>query len=63
MQDWIVARQLYGISGVAEVTAFGGVPKQYEVAINPVQLKAMNVTIPEILKRWKKTIRMQVEHI
>lgn len=48
MQDWIVARQLYGIPGVAEVTAFGGISKQYEVVVNPVQLKAMNVTIPEI---------------
>lgn len=48
MQDWIVARQLYGIPGVAEVTAFGGISKQYEVAVNPVRLKAMNVTIPEI---------------
>jgi len=54
MQDWIVARQLYGIAGVAEVTAFGGVSKQYEVAINPVQLKAMNVTIPEIFEALQK---------
>lgn len=49
MQDWIVSRQLYGIAGVAEVTGFGGVTKQYEVGINPERLKAMNVTIPEIV--------------
>ncbi len=49
MQDWIVSRQLYGIAGVAEVTGFGGITKQYEVAINPERLKAMNVTIPEIV--------------
>lgn len=48
MQDWIVSRQLYGIPGVAEVTGFGGITKQYEVAINPDRLKAMNVTVPEI---------------
>lgn len=48
MQDWIVARQLTGIPGVAEVTGFGGISKQYEVAVNPDRLKAMNVTIPEI---------------
>ncbi|HEX5152846.1 MAG TPA: CusA/CzcA family heavy metal efflux RND transporter [Parafilimonas sp.] len=54
MQDWIVARQLYGIPGVAEVTAFGGISKQYEVAVNPVQLKAMNVTIPEIFEALEK---------
>ncbi|HMF71758.1 MAG TPA: CusA/CzcA family heavy metal efflux RND transporter, partial [Flavitalea sp.] len=54
MQDWIVARQLSGIKGVAEITAFGGITKQYEVAINPDRLKAMNVTIPEILTALEK---------
>jgi heavy metal efflux system protein len=54
MQDWIVARQLSGIKGVAEVTAFGGIAKQYEVAINPNRLKAMNVTIPEIFTALEK---------
>jgi heavy metal efflux system protein len=54
MQDWIVGRQLSGIKGVAEVTAFGGISKQYEVAINPERLKAMNVTIPEIFTALEK---------
>ncbi len=54
MQDWIVGRQLNGIKGVAEVTAFGGITKQYEVAINPERLKAMNVTIPEIFSALEK---------
>ena len=54
MQDWIVTRQLYGISGVAEVTAFGGVSKQYEVAIDPDKLKAMDVTIPEVFSALEK---------
>lgn len=48
MQDWIVARQLYGTPGIAEVNSFGGQLKQYEVAINPDKLQAMDVTIPEI---------------
>ncbi len=54
MQDWIVGRQLTGITGVAEVTGFGGISKQYEVAINPDRLKAMNVTIPEIFTALQK---------
>lgn len=54
MQDWIVARQLYGIQGVAEVTGFGGISKQYEVAVNPDRLRAMNVTIPEIFAALEK---------
>ncbi|AMR32501.1 acriflavine resistance protein B [Mucilaginibacter sp. PAMC 26640] len=54
MQDWIVTRQLYGITGVAEVTAFGGVAKQYEVALDPDKLKAMDVTIPEVFTALQK---------
>jgi cobalt-zinc-cadmium resistance protein CzcA len=54
MQDWIVIRQLYGIPGVAEVTAFGGVTKQFEVALDPDKLKAMDVTIPEVFTALEK---------
>jgi len=54
MQDWIVTRQLYGITGVAEVTAFGGVAKQFEVALDPDKLKAMDVTIPEVFTALEK---------
>lgn len=54
MQDWIVARQLYGTAGVAEVNSFGGLLKQYEVAVNPYRLKAMNVTIAEIFSSLEK---------
>jgi cobalt-zinc-cadmium resistance protein CzcA len=48
MQDWIVARQLNGTPGIAEVNSFGGELKQYEVAVNPNRLKAMGVSIPDI---------------
>lgn len=48
MQDWIVARQLYGTKGVAEVNSFGGKLKQYEVAVDPNRLRAMNVSITDI---------------
>ena len=48
MQDWIVKRQLAGTPGVAEINSFGGYIKQYEVAINPDQLRSMNLTIKDI---------------
>ncbi len=48
MQDWIIARQLYGTPGIAEVNSFGGQLKQYEVAVNPDKLLAMGITIAEI---------------
>lgn len=50
IQDWIVKRQLSGIKGVVEVNSFGGKLKQYEVTINPSQLKRMGVTITEVFE-------------
>ncbi len=54
MQDWIVRRQLNGTPGVAEVNSFGGELKQYEVAVNPDRLKAMDVSITEIFTALEK---------
>lgn len=48
MQDWVVARQLLGVEGVAEVNSFGGLLKEYEVVLNPNRLRAMDVGISEI---------------
>lgn len=48
MQDWIVRRQLNGTPGVAEINSFGGLLKQYEVSVDPEQLKAFNVSISDI---------------
>lgn len=54
MQDWIVARQLNGTPGIAEVNSFGGELKQYEVSVNPNRLKAMGVSIPDIFNALEK---------
>ncbi|MBO9562573.1 MAG: CusA/CzcA family heavy metal efflux RND transporter [Niastella sp.] len=54
MQDWIVARQLYGTPGVAEVNSFGGLLKQYEVAVSPDRLKGMNITMAEVFTALEK---------
>ena len=48
IQDWIVRRQLLGTPGVAEVSSFGGKLKQYEVALQPDKLRAMNITVTEV---------------
>ncbi len=48
MQDWIVSRQMAMVPGVVEVNAFGGDLKQYEVAVDPSQLRAMGITLAEV---------------
>ncbi|WP_314033486.1 CusA/CzcA family heavy metal efflux RND transporter [Xanthocytophaga flava] len=53
IQDWIVRRQLLGTKGVADVSTFGGELKQYEVAINPYQLKSLGLTISDVFNALK----------
>jgi cobalt-zinc-cadmium resistance protein CzcA len=48
IQDWIVSRQILGTPGVAEVNSFGGLSKQYEVAIDPVLLQSKNISIIDV---------------
>src|SRR5690606_27597031 len=48
MQDWIVARQLYGTPGIAEINSFGGYLKQYEVSVDPDRLRSFGISINDI---------------
>ena len=48
IQDWVIKRRLSGINGVVEINSWGGFLKQYEVAVIPSQLVAMNVTLLEL---------------
>ncbi len=48
IQEWVVKRQLTLLEGVVEVNSFGGYIKQYEVAINPEKLNAMDISISEV---------------
>ncbi|MDV7396465.1 efflux RND transporter permease subunit, partial [Arthrospira platensis SPKY1] len=49
IQDWIVRRYLSGIPGVNEINTWGGFLKQYEVAIDPQRLQALDITAAEVL--------------
>ncbi|AYA39029.1 CusA/CzcA family heavy metal efflux RND transporter (plasmid) [Hymenobacter oligotrophus] len=48
IQDWIVRRQLLGTPGVADVSSFGGLLKQYEIALDPARLRSLNVTVDQV---------------
>jgi len=49
VQDWIVARRLLTIPGIAAVNSWGGPTKEFQVEVNPHKLEAYNVTVPQIL--------------
>lgn len=54
IQDWIVRRQLLGVKGVAEVSSFGGLLKQYEIAVVPEKLLAYGITINDVFDALEK---------
>jgi len=48
-QDWFVRRELKQVSGIIDVTTFGGTTKQYQAEIDPAKLLQYNVTLPQVL--------------
>jgi len=54
IQDWIVRRQLIGTPGIADISSFGGYVKQYEIAIDPVKLRGMNISISQVFEALEK---------
>ena len=44
LQNWVIDRQLRAVSGVADVVAFGGREKIYEIIVNPTQLAQYELT-------------------
>lgn len=50
LNDWVVIPRIFRAQGVAEVTNFGGLAKQYAVEITPEQLKRFNLTFDDIIQ-------------
>lgn len=48
IHDWIVKRQLNGIPGIVEISSFGGLVKQYEVAVDPNLLRTFNLSLLDV---------------
>ncbi|MBC7569343.1 MAG: efflux RND transporter permease subunit [Spirosoma sp.] len=48
LQNWIIDRQLRSVAGVADVVAFGGRDKIYELRVNPTQLVKYDITPLEV---------------
>ncbi|HMK28518.1 MAG TPA: CusA/CzcA family heavy metal efflux RND transporter, partial [Terriglobales bacterium] len=48
IQDWFVRYQLNSIPGVAEVASVGGYIRQYQIDIDPVKLRAYNISMKDV---------------
>ncbi len=50
IQNWVIDRQLRSISGVADLVAFGGREKTYDVSVDPNRLAKYNITPLEVFQ-------------
>lgn len=48
LQDWNIRYALESVPGVAEVAAFGGYDKQYQIQLDPNRMKTHGVTLKQI---------------
>jgi len=48
LQDWVIERRIRTVQGVADVVAFGGGVKQYQVNIDPNRLKNFKLTLQDV---------------
>jgi cobalt-zinc-cadmium resistance protein CzcA len=55
IQNWVIDRQLRAVPGVADVVAFGGQEKTYEISVDPVKLQLYNLTPLELFTAVSKS--------
>ena len=55
LQDWSVRYQLETVPGVAEVASIGGFVRQYQVALDPMKLRAYNIQLSTVIDRVRSS--------
>ncbi len=48
IQDWYVRYQLWAVPGVAQVSSVGGMPREWQVDVDPERLRAFGVSLGEL---------------
>mgnify|MGYP001578342755 FL=1 len=49
IQDWLIAPQLKTVRGVTEINSFGGFVHQYEVIVQPGQLRSYGIGLDDVM--------------
>ena len=55
LQDWNVRYRVQAVPGVAEVAAFGGFVKQFQVTVEPSRLRAFDLSIADVVDAVRKS--------
>lgn len=54
LQNWVIDRQLRSVPGIADVVAFGGQEKIYEISVDPTRIQKYNITPLELYNAVSK---------
>ena len=57
--DWVLRRRLLSVSGVANVTVFGGEVKQFQIQVHPDKLIQYNLSIEDVLTAAKRATAVE----
>ena len=57
LQDWVVTQRLRQIPGVADVTIFGGLVRQYEIQLDPKALNKYKFSVRQVADAVKNNNR------
>jgi cobalt-zinc-cadmium resistance protein CzcA len=49
VNDWVVTPKLLRVAGVADVTNFGGLAKQYAITLRPAELQRFGLTLNDVV--------------
>lgn len=55
LQTWVIDRQLRSLPGVADLVAFGGAERTYEITVDPVMLAKYDITPLEVYNAVSKS--------
>ena len=55
--DWLIAPRLRAVPGVTEVNTWGGLPKQYQVVVDPAKLLAYRIPLKDVFEAVEKGTR------
>jgi Cu(I)/Ag(I) efflux system membrane protein CusA/SilA len=55
IQDWYIRYKLSSVEGVAEVASIGGFVKQYQVDIDPLKLRAYNISTSDVVSAIQRS--------
>jgi heavy metal efflux system protein len=55
LQNWVVDRQIHSVPGVADVVAFGGQQKVYEVCVDPGRLSSYDISPIDVFTAVSKS--------